>query len=408
MNKSHHSLANSLKCLLAAVAFPIAINAATVPTPKNTVAPKLDASQETLSGVVRVVAEIDKYGFVTGAEIEESTLAELDAAALAAIRQWTFHPSKDNGEAVSSTVIQPFYFNDGAIVLEEKPEVSDRYPAVAKRVQPELSNELANVTGTVVMQASVDADGKVESVSIKSSTHSELESVASEALKQWRFKPAVKSGESVASSVLIPFNFRGSGKVREAKSVPTIAEVDRAPVAIRRSTPTLPVEVETERAEAILDLVVDEFGYVESVAVVESSNELLSGAAREAALTWKFKPALKDGVAVASKVRQPFSFNGGLLTADLPVDSMPKVKRSKKPELPEALVGLQGFVSIRLDLDGQGKVLNASCTKSSHEELIAPTVEAAKQWSFKPAIRDGAEVPASVVVPFVFGGKGDA
>lgn len=404
MKKSHPSMVRSLKCILAALVLPLVLNAATVPTPKKTVAPKLESAQEALSGVISVTAEINKYGFVTGAEIAESSLSELDSAVLDAMRQWTFSPATENGEVVSSRVIQPFYFNEGSIVLERKKAVADKNPRVAKRISPELSGDLKNITGSVVLQASLDANGTVESVAVKSSTHSELESFASDALKQWSFKPAVKAGEAVASKIVVPFNFEGSGQEQTQRVVAKVKSVDRAPLAIRQPAPALPAGLNGERAEAVLEMVVDEFGYVASVDVVESSNEGLSKAAREAALSWKFKPALKDGVAVPSTVRQPFSFNGGLLTASLPVDSMPKVKRSKSPELPEALVGVQGFVSVRLDLDGQGKVLNASCTKSSHEELVAPSVEAAKQWSFKPAVREGEQVPSSVVVPFVFGG----
>lgn len=404
MNISHHILAKRLKYVLAAIALPIVVNAGTVPTPKKTVAPKLDVSQEDLSGVIRVKAEINKYGFVTNAEISESTVNELDSATLAAIREWTFTPAQDGGEAVSANVIQPFYFNEGAIVLERKKTVADRNPQVLVRVAPELSEELRNVNGAVVLHAKVGANGKVETVSVQSSTHSELESYASSALEQWSFKPAIRDGEKVASKVMVPFNF-GALAVEQVKSVARkVKDVDRAPIAIRRPAPSLPSSVAMERAEAVLALTVDEFGYVASVDVLESSNEVLSQSARDAALMWKFKPALRDGVAVASTVRQPFSFNGGLLTAGLPVDSMPKVKRSKAPELPEALVGVQGYVSIRLDLDGQGRVLNASCTKSSHDELVTPTVEAAKEWTFKPAVRDGEKVPSSVVVPFVFGG----
>ncbi len=402
MKSTQHSQKLSILTLLAAIALPFAAGASPVPTPKKTVAPHLDAALIQAAGEVKVLVDINQYGFVTDAKIESSSNEALNKATLAAIHQWTFKPAEENGVAVASRAVQPFYFNEGSIVIENKKTLADKNPIAKNRVAPTVSDELRSITGEVVLQASLDASGQVESVTVKSSTHAELEESASSALKQWTFKPAIKEGEAVASQVIIPFNFKGTGREATIEVASHNKVVDKAPVALRQPTPELPSELRNERGEAKLKLTVDEHGYVAEVDVLESSNEELSIAAREAALQWKFKPAIKDGAAVASTVVQPFSFNGGLLTADLPVDSMPVVKRSKAPKLPEALAQVQGFVKVRLNLDAQGNVTSASCTKSSHDELVAPTVEAAKEWSFKPAVRDGEKVPSSVVVPFVF------
>lgn len=402
MKSSFHTSKLGIISILSALALSSALNAATVPTPKKTVAPHLSGALTEAAGEVRVVVDINQYGFVTDASIQDSTNPALDQAALDAIYQWTFVPAQEDGVAVAAKALQPFNFNNGAIVLQEKKSPADKHPIARNKVSPEIGDELRNITGEVVLQASLDSDGRVEGVEIKSSTHTELEAAASAALAQWSFKPAQVGGETVASKIIIPFHFKGTGRATVTEVASNTKSIDKAPVAIRMPTPELPRDLLKERGEAKLKLTVDEHGYVADVAIVESSNDALSLAAREAALQWKFKPAIKGGNAIASTVIQPFSFNGGILTADLPVDTMPEVKRSKKPELPEALVGVQGFVKIRLNLDAQGNVLNTSCTKSSHDELIAPTVEAAKAWSFKPAVRDGEKVPSTVVVPFVF------
>lgn len=403
MKSSNTSSILGITSLLAAIAMPIVASAATsVPTPKKTVAPHLSGALTQASGEVRLLVNINEYGFVTDATVADSSNTELNAASLDAIHLWTFSPAKEDGVAVPSKAIQPFYFNGGSIVLESKQAPSDTNPIVRNTSKPTLSDDLMNITGEVVLQASLSSDGNVESVMVKSSTHSELEEAASAALQKWTFKPATKSGEAVASKVIIPFRFEGTGESHEAVVASVKKSVDRAPTAIRQPTPELSRELQDQRGEAKLQLTVDSHGYVANVDILESSNEALSTAAREAALQWKFKPAIKDGAAVASTVIQPFSFNGGLLSADLPVDSMPVAKFKKSPELPEALTDVQGYVSIRLNLDAQGRVVNASCTKSSHDELVAPTVEAAKAWTFKPAVRDGEKVPSSVLVPFIF------
>lgn len=403
MKKIRHTSNLGIRTLVAALALPILASASmTVPTPEKTVAPHLAGALDDAAGEVAVLVDINEYGYVTGAEIEKSSNVELNEAALEAIYQWTFTPAQRDGVNVASKAIQPFYFNKGSIVLEGRKAPEDTHPVVKSTVKPQLSDDLKNITGEVILQASLTAEGSVNSVSVKSSTHAELEEAASAALQKWDFKPAVKSGEAVASSIIIPFHFEGSGLFESPGETVGKKLADKAPVPLRQPTPEIPASIRGERGEATLKLTVDTHGYVAGVEILESSNEGLSLAARNAALQWKFKPAIRDGNAVSSKVLQTFSFNGGLLTADLPVDSMPSVKRSKAPKIPEALAKVHGFVNVRLNLDNQGNVVSASCTKSSHDGLIAPTVEAAKAWSFKPAVREGEKVPSSVVIPFVF------
>ncbi len=398
-----HTTKLGLLSLIAASAFAVAAVAEpTQPTPKKTVAPQFTGDTRDAVGDVKVLVHINEYGFVTGAEIAESSNPALDQIALDAIHGWTFQPAQDSGRPVASKAIQPFSFNQGSIVLAAK-KLGDSFPKAKSSVAPLLAEDLKGITGEVVLMASVDSDGIVENVEIKTSTHSELEVAASEALAKWTFKPAVKDGAAVASKIIIPFLFEGTQSAKAVASRGADAKsLDKAPVALRQPTPELPEALARERGEAKLRLSVDEHGYVAGVEIVESSNEALSAAATAAALQWKFKPAIKDGAPVASKVVQPFSFNGGLLMADLPVDRMPSIRSSKSPELPAALVGVQGYVKVRLNLDAQGNVLNASSTRSSHDELVAPTLEAARDWKFKPAIRDGEQVPSSVVLPFIF------
>lgn len=406
MKSIHHTSKIGLLSLFAASALAFAASAEpTQPTPKKTVAPQIAKNLRDAAGDVKVLVQINEYGFVTSAEIAESDNAALNQSALDAIHEWTFHPAQDAGRAVASKAIQPFSFNKGSIVLAAKKQ-GDSFPKAKTSVAPELTNDLKGITGEVVLMASIDSRGNVESVEIKTSTHDELEDASTAALAQWTFKPAIKDGQAVASKIIIPFHFEGT---QAAKSVASRGadskNVDKAPVALRQPTPELPAALVSERGEAKLRLSVDEHGYVAGVEVIESTNEALSVAAADAALRWKFKPAIKGGVPVASQVVQPFSFNGGLLMADLPVDRMPTVRSSKSPELPKALVGVQGYVKVRLNLDAQGNVINASSTRSSHDELVAPTLEAARDWKFKPAIREGEQVPSSVVVPFIFNSK---
>jgi len=66
---------------------------------------------------VTVGFTVDAGGRVTGAHVQESSNPALNAAALAAIRQWTFAPAQANGRPVSVRVRQTFVFS-----VRDRPE----------------------------------------------------------------------------------------------------------------------------------------------------------------------------------------------------------------------------------------------------------------------------------------------
>lgn len=75
-----------------------------------------------------------------------------------------------------------------------------QYPTLSKRRGEE---------GTVLIRAFVDASGIASKVEIfKSSQFELLDNAALEAIKKWHFVPAKKFGQNLASSVIIPINFK--------------------------------------------------------------------------------------------------------------------------------------------------------------------------------------------------------
>jgi protein TonB len=74
------------------------------------------------------------------------------------------------------------------------------YPAIARRMGWE---------GTVVLEVEVQADGRVGDVSVaESSGHAVLDRAAADAVRAWRFEPAERLGEPVASHVRLPVQFQ--------------------------------------------------------------------------------------------------------------------------------------------------------------------------------------------------------
>lgn len=78
-------------------------------------------------------------------------------------------------------------------------QVMPRYPAAALRT---------GQAGTVMVAATIDANGVPVDVSIDDRSGSrELDRSAMQAVRQWRFQPALRNGKPVQASVRVPVEF---------------------------------------------------------------------------------------------------------------------------------------------------------------------------------------------------------
>jgi protein TonB len=74
-----------------------------------------------------------------------------------------------------------------------------RYPAQALR---------RGEGGTVTVRVEIGADGRPDQVSVASSSGSRrLDRAATDAVRRWRFTPAMRQGEAVAGTVVVPITF---------------------------------------------------------------------------------------------------------------------------------------------------------------------------------------------------------
>lgn len=88
------------------------------------------------------------------------------------------------------------------------PEVDQ--PIAVIRPAPRYPNEALrrNVGGTVRVQVLVAADGSVDRLELAESSGDRfLDRAALEAVRRWRFQPAVRNGQPVAASVIVPLEF---------------------------------------------------------------------------------------------------------------------------------------------------------------------------------------------------------
>ena len=82
-------------------------------------------------------------------------------------------------------------------------------PALMHRVEPVYSEvaAAAHLVGTVILEAVVGTDGRVESVKVLRARHALLDNAAVAALKQWRYTPLVLNGITAPFILTVTFTF---------------------------------------------------------------------------------------------------------------------------------------------------------------------------------------------------------
>jgi TonB family protein len=82
-------------------------------------------------------------------------------------------------------------------------------PALLHRVEPIYPDiaATAHVSGLVILEAAVDADGCVSSVKVLRASHALLNKASEEALMQWRYSPLVLNGAPTPFVLTVTFNF---------------------------------------------------------------------------------------------------------------------------------------------------------------------------------------------------------
>jgi len=348
-------------------------------------------------GEVELKITLNRFGYVTGAEVLRSSNFQLNAPCLAAIRQWRY----SNPSADGAVFVQPFQFGDG--IVDTTPIAATR-PKPRNKVAPTLSEAIATVSGEVTVALAIETDGHVSSVTVVKSSNEALDAACLAAAKQWTFKPATENGHAITSNAYLPFQFIGTPA--EAKATTAKAElVDNTKlVAIRQDAPQLPANLAQVDGTASIAFTVNPYGYVIDATVVSASNADLGELARSAVLFWQFKPVVKNGVAIDVKAVQPMIFGNGSFSVAA-VDKLPSVRDAVSPSLPAELTGVSGVAHAIFDIDENGNVSDVTIADSSHEEFKAAILAVAKDWKFNPARRAGVATPARVEVPFVFGPK---
>jgi TonB family protein len=195
--------------------------------------------------------DIDEGGYPGNFLVVNSSAKEWGPEAAMVIQSWRFHPGMRAGTPVSvsctlSLVWGPEDFTSKAIagqmtLLYPPPRYDDSPPqavplaqsAIVSKTEPEYTEEArrAGIEGSVWLSLTVNEQGTPVSVRVDGpSLGMGLEANAMEAVKQWRFQPALLNGQPAAVALAVRVEFRLSG-VESFVSTPTAAP---KPAPLRR------------------------------------------------------------------------------------------------------------------------------------------------------------------------------
>jgi TonB family protein len=137
---------------------------------------------------------------------------------LGAKRVYTLHINMPNLTSVSGSWILNFAeLNESPpnayVRKEDAPDLAG--PVPLKKVDPKYPPELrsTHVDGEVVLYAIIRKDGSVDSIQLVKSIDPVLDANAMEALAQWKFRPAEKSGVPVDLEAVVYIPFRSHSPV---------------------------------------------------------------------------------------------------------------------------------------------------------------------------------------------------
>ena len=308
------------------------------------------ARQARIQGTVILSALINKSGDIADLQLV-SGHPMLAPAAIAAVRQWKYQPYLVNGEPVlvKTTIQVNFTLSESpagtmASIPGTNPRLRIREGTMrALRIQtidpiyPPLALQ-THVQGTVLLTVVVNSSGDVDGVA-QISGHPTLVEAATEAVKQWKYKPYLLNGEAVEVQSTVRLNFALSGD-------------DDA----RGSVTDAPVEASTGG---------DVIGVI--------------------------APAPAPGSPMPKRVRVSSGVEQGLL--------LTKVQPEYPADAREARI--QGVVILQATIDNEGNIAQLELI-SGHPMLAPAAIEAVKQWKYRPYLLNGDPVQVETQIQVNF------
>ena len=197
----------------------------------------------------------------------------------------------------------------------------------------------ARIQGTVVLNVFISREGDVQNIALFSG-HPMLAPAATDAVKQWKYRPYLLNGEPIAVETQVQVNFSLSDKP--------------APDGVAGDIPGGAIG-----------------GVIGSMQTTP--------------------PSESPGMATPQRVRVSSGVSQGLLV------------KKVAPQYPEGAraARIQGVVVLKANIDKEGNISNLELI-SGHPMLVPAAIEAVKQWKYRPYLLAGraVEVETQIQVNF--------
>jgi TonB family protein len=189
-------------------------------------------------------------------------------------------------------------------------------PQVFESFPPDYTQEavLANIEGSVTLEARVEIDGKIEVLRVVKGLGYGLDEKAIEAALRWKFGPAIRNGVPVRAITQVEVDFEIPSWYKPTPQDGPALPIGRGvtpPVIVSRVEPEYTPEARAAKyqGKVVVAAVVHKDGTLTVEQVVQELEYGLTPKAIEALEQWKFKPGTKDGEPVAVSLKIEVNFN---------------------------------------------------------------------------------------------------
>jgi TonB family protein len=392
--------------------------------------------------VVWVTATIDSSGRAVEVMAPSRRLTELIREKM---KDWRFAPARRGGSPENTTINLPVILSAPGGLRERVfvparaiTQVQPRYPLEALRVR---------APGMVLLDLVVDTEGKVREVKVRRASADVFAAAATEAVRQWRFAPALNDGTPVQTRIRLPVRFAltlddkakddavGGGKgvtVKEKgdpSKLPEHLRFDTPPKVWTLEQPVYPYAhlAKSTKGSAQVAVVVGPDGKVAAAKVVQASSPEFGFALLAAVEQFQYEPAIKDGDPTATMVRveQKFEPKGGvenLIVSDddraalgLEQKNPEKIAKSSEldaslkpihtpaPAYPRSLEeAVDGEAVVEFLVNDHGHPALSRIVSASRPEFGYAAVHGIADWVFEVPKRNGQPVTVRVRVPVKF------
>lgn len=294
-------------------------------------------------------------------------------------------------------------------------------------VQPAYPEAMrkAKKQAVVTVELVVDAAGNVTEAQVQDSAGPEFDAAALDAVRRWKFKPALDEGTPVASGMTVPVEF--SLAQLKQKKPPALPPDKFWPVQAKRTPsrvvsapdPEYPEELEERKLPGLveLEIEVDATGRVSERHVRMASHGAFVTEALRVVETWKFDPAHQGLLACSDRKISPVTFsilgarrpdilaaNGLRVAEGVVIDVLPEPVVMTEPVYPwERLVaGETGVAEAAFTITPRGFVEDFELRESSQPEFGATLTAAVETWYFRPGMKDGNNKATRVILRHEF------